>query len=252
MVSRSLPSLARSALVLLLVLCAGVSAHAEPDYKSLKDDIRKLEKTVQDARTARTDADRKLSENRTAQKNASGAELANLKKQARALARTAGEKADALNDAQQKLANKQGELRSTAAGHAVKQLSAQGNIEDRVGEALNALDDWRNALGTLPEVPSFRSLDGIEDPDEQLSIRKQDKKTLEAFVTWADAEQSRIDKEVKQVQEIIDAKPKLAASKDGGTELVKGAEKLKKTLDERKKKVGDLRKTAQDRIKTIK
>ncbi|MBZ0137866.1 MAG: hypothetical protein K8I27_16010 [Planctomycetes bacterium] len=224
---------------------------ADPDYKTLKDDIKKLEKTVQDARSERADADKKLTENRQAQKKP-GADLAALKKEATTLARTAGEKADALNDAQQKLASKQGELRGTAASHAVAQLSAAGSIDDRVGEATNALDDWRGALGSLPEVPQLRSLDGNEDPEVQASIRKQDKKALESFVGWTDGEESRIDTEIKQVKQIIDAKPKLVGSEDGGASLVSDAESLKKTLEDRKKRVVELRKTAQDRIKGIK
>lgn len=252
MVSRSLPSLVSFALACVLALCASGVVFADPDYKTLKDDIKKLEKSVADARSERTEADKKLADNRRAQKNAGGAALANLKKEARGLAKTAGEKADALSEAQQKLANKQGELRSTAASHAVKQLSAAGNIDDRVGEATNALTDWKGALGSLPDVPTLRSLDGIDDPAEQMSIRKQDKKALESFVSWADGEEARIEKEIKQCKEIVDAKSKLVESKDGGAELVSDAEALKKTLEDRKKKVGDLRKTAQDRIKGIK
>ena len=252
MVSRSLHNFVRFALVGLLAIAASGSVFSDPDYKTLKDDIKKLEQTVKTALTARTEADKKLNDNRRAQRNAGGAALAKLKKEARSLAKTAGEKADALNKAQQELANKQGELRSTAASHAVKQLAAKGNINNRVGEASNAVDDWRGALGTLPEVPQLRSLDGINDPAEQASIRKQDKTALESYVKWADGEESRVDKEIKQVQQIIDAEPTLKASEDGGKMLVSDAKSLKKTLESRKKKVGDLRKSANDRIKGIK
>ena len=247
-----MPSFVRFALVCVFALVAGGVVFADPDYKTLKDDIKKLEKSVQDARKERSTADKNLADNRRPQKSANAAELKALKREARGLAATAGEKADVLNDTQQKLANKQAELRSTAAAHAVKQISAQGRIDDRVGEATNAVDDWKGALGSLPEVPQLRALDGIDDPEERRSVRTQDKKALEGFVSWADGETTRIDKEIKQVQEIINAKPKLVASKDGGKELVADAESLKKTLDARKKQVGDLKKSAQDQIKQIK
>lgn len=241
----------RFAFACVLALCASGVVFADPDYKTLKDDIKKLEKSVSDARSEWQAADKKLADNRRDQKKP-GADVAALKEEATKLAKTASAKADVLNEAQQKLADKQGELRSTAAGHAVKQLSAAGNIDDRVGEATNAMTDWKGALGSLPSVPELRSLDGIVAPDERKLIRDQDKKSLNGFVSWADAEEKRIDKEIKQCKEIVDAKPKLIESKDGGAELVSDAESLKKTLEARKNKVGELRKSAQDRAKGIK
>ena len=179
------------------------------------------------------------------------ATLKALKKEATALAAAASDKADELTTAHQNLADKQGELRETAAAHAVKQLTASGDIEVRVGEANNAVGDWKDALGALPEVPGLRPLDGL-DAEEQISVRQSDKRKLTAFEKWAGGEAARIDKEIKQVQQIIDGKPKLASSKDGGEALVASAKGLKETLTDRKTKVAGLRKTAKDRIAQIK
>ena len=242
----------RILLVCLLAVFAAATAYAAPDYKQLKEDITALTKNVNEVAEASTQAEKALTANREAQAKASGSDLANLKRDARTLARAAGEKADALTEAQQKLADKQGELRSTAAAHAVKQLSAAGNIEDRVGEANNALADWKEALGALPKVPALRPLDGIADPDEQGAIRRQDKKVLEAFDKWAGAEEDRIDKEIKQATSLVDGHAKFKDSQDGGKVVIELAKSMKKTLEARKKDVGQLRKTAQDRIKAIK
>jgi hypothetical protein len=233
----------------LFALCGVV--RADPDYKELKAEIKKLEQSVDAARKERNDADSKLTDNRAAQKNANGQQLAALKKAAIDLAAKAGEKADALAAAQQNLAEKQGELRETAAAHAINQISDAATIEKRVGEAQSAIEDWRAALGSLPEVPDLRPLDGIE-PDDQPAVRKQDKKTLEAFEKWATGEESRVIKEQRQAKDLVDAEPKWKTSNDGGKELLAAARGLTETLEQRKKDLAELRKTAKARLKQIK
>jgi hypothetical protein len=257
MVSRSLHSTGLFA-ARLMVACAlalalaGLSL-AEPEYTSLKDEIKKLEKSVTEARDARNAADRKLEQNRRDQRNATDAKLAALKKDAIKLAKDAGDKADALTGAEQKLADKQGELRKAAADHAVKQITAAGNWMSRAQAANKALDDWKAALGSLPEVPKLRPLDGIVDPQEQARIRKQDKASLEAFDAWAVKEEKRVDEEIKQADELIKAEPKWSKVDDKEGDLVVSTTKaLKKTLESRKKRLGELRKATKDRIAEIK
>lgn len=244
------PVRAAAMLLACLLLFAG-SVQAEPDYKALKAEIEKLEQAETDARKERRDADDKLAANRAAQQQANGAALAALKRAATDLAQAAGEKADAYAAAQQNLAAKQAELRESAAAHAVKQLTEAGAIDKRVGEARNALDDWKTALGTLPEVPSLRPLDGI-DPDDQPAVRKQDKKTLEAFEKWAGDEGTRIDKEIKQAKELVDGEPKWKGADDGGKELVSAAKALREKLEGRKKELEKLRERAKELQKQIK
>ena len=212
--------------------------------------------TLKDARDRR-DAARKLladgidpSENRKAQKTATGAALNALKSEGVKLAKAAGEKADKLAEAEQQLANKQGELRGAAAKYAVSQLSAAGKLDVRVVEANHALDDWDGALGKLPAVPSLRSLEGIVDPQEQKAIRKQDKVQLQAYDAWGNAEEKRIDTEIKQAQQLIDAEEKLRNADDGKL-LVDTAKELKTTLEKRKSEVQKLRKTAKARLDSI-
>lgn len=240
-----------AALLLACLLVFAGSVQAEPGYKALKAEITKLEQAETDARRERRDADAKLAENRAAQQKAEGAALAALKRAAINLAQTAGEKADAFATAQQNLAAKRAELRESAAAHAVKQLTEAGAIDKRVGEAANALDDWKTALGTLPEVPSLRPLDGI-DPDDQPAVRKQDKKTLEAFEKWAAGEASRIDKEIKQAKELVDGESKWKVAEDGGEELVSSAKALREKLEGRKKDLEKLRESAKVLLKQIK
>ncbi|MCA8919973.1 MAG: hypothetical protein KDB32_12905 [Planctomycetes bacterium] len=250
MVSRSLNNLGRLLLMVLVALAASGNVFAAPDYKKLKDEIPKLEKNVSDARSAQSDADSKLNENRKAQKTATGAALNALKSEGVKLAKAAGEKADKLAEAEQQLANKQGELRGAAAKYAVSQLSAAGKLDVRVVEANHALDDWDGALGKLPAVPSLRSLEGIVDPQEQKAIRKQDKVQLQAYDAWGNAEEKRIDTEIKQAQQLIDAEEKLRNADDGKL-LVDTAKELKTTLEKRKSEVQKLRKTAKTRLDSI-
>lgn len=239
-------------LILACMFAFGGTVSAEPDYKELKAEIRKLEKSVEDAATARKEADSKLADNRAAQKNANGDELKKLKKAGNELANTAGQKAEALSSAQQSLASKQAELREAAASHAVKQLTDGAAIEKRVGEADTAVKDWENALGTLPPVPQLRPLEGIDDEAVQDAIRAQDKKSLEAFDKWAAGEETRVDKELKQAQEVIDGDAKWKTSNDGADELMDAAKALKSKLETRKKDLGELRKSAKDLIRQIK
>jgi dsDNA-specific endonuclease/ATPase MutS2 len=241
----------RLLLACVFVIVAAANAYADPDYKELKAEIQKLEKAVENARKERNDADAKLAENLKAQEKAKGEELTALKKTATGLRDTAKQKADALSSAVQNLAAKQGELRETAAAHAVKQLSDAGDIDVRVGEATNALNDWRAALGSLPEVPPLLS-EGIEDIDDRMIARKDDKRKLEAYEKWAGAEEARIDKEIKQAKELVDGESTWKASNDGGAAVTSTAKSLKTTLETRKKDVGELRKSAKELVRQIK
>jgi hypothetical protein len=239
-------------LILACLFAFGGTVSAAPDYKELKAEIKKLEKSVDDAGKERRDADSKLADNLAAQKKAQGKELEKLKDAGKELAKTAGQKAEALATAQQNLDAKQAELRAAAAAHAVRQLTDAGTIETRVGEATTAVADWAGALGALPQVPPLRPLDDIDDPELQDAVRAQDKKALEAFEKWASGEETRTEKEIKQVKEIVDGESKWKTSKDGGKELIDAAKALKEELETRKKDLGDLRKTAKDRLRQIK
>lgn len=237
-------------LVLVIACVAAGPLFAEPDYKKLKAEIPKLEKTMRVAQDAQAEADQKLDNNRAAQKRAAGKELEALKTAAKGLAKDAGEKADQLAAAQQDLAKKQAELRGAAAKHAVSQLNASGDLAERVHEAMTAMDDWKDALGRLPDVPKLRSLDGIEDPAAQKAIRKQDKQQLEAYESWCSAEAKRIDTEIEQAEDLVDGETKVSSADDGAL-LVTTAKDLKKTLESRKDKLEKQRKQARKQLDEI-
>jgi hypothetical protein len=255
MACRNLHSLTRLLLVCLLTLAAGGAAFAEPDYRALKQDIKKLEDGLNDAAREARDADKKVADNNSeilkAQQAGDAALEKKLKTTGTTLARQAGDAAKKLREAERGLANKHGELRAAAAKHAVAQLTAAGNLDARVKEARDALSDWRDAIGALPGVPDTDKLKGISDPETKAAAAKQLKSQLDDFDKWVSDEEKRIGTEIKQAAELINAESKLKDAKDGPA-LVKSAKALKAELDERKIQLGELHDAVKDAHKTLK
>ena len=227
-------------LISLLALAASGVVLAEPEYKAIKKDITKLEDGLRDALKAERDANQKVEDNRKAQAKATGAELADLKKDAKALSNDADKANKKRLDAQRSLADKHGELRAAAAKYAVSQINGSGNLDARVAEAKTAVDDWDDAIGTLPDVPETTKVAAIVDPLEKAAAAKQVRAQLDDFDTWAVAEAKRVKTELDQVQKILDAENQLKAAK-GGPALVQSAKDLKKHLEEQGIQVGELR-----------
>lgn len=254
MACRNLHSLARLLLTCLLTLAVCGAVSAEPDYKALKQDIKKLEDSLNDAAREARDADTKVADNNReilkAQQAGDAALENKLKTTGTTLAKQAGDAAKKLREAERALASKQGDLRAAAARYAVAQLTAAGSLDDRVKEARTALGDWTGAIGTLPLVPETDKLKGITDPEVKAAAAKQLKSQLNDFDSWVNAEEKRIDTELKQVNELIKAESKLKPAKDGAA-LVSSAKSLKTELDERKIQLGELRDAVKDRLKTL-
>lgn len=254
MASRNLHSLALLLLACLLTLAAGGVVRAEPDYKALKQDIKKLEDSLNEAAREARDADKKVADNNTEIKKAQQAGDQALEKKLKttgtSLAKQAGDAAKKLREAERSLANKHGELRAAAAKHAVAQLTAAGGLDARVKEARGALADWRDAIGVLPVVPETNKLEGITEPETRQVAIKQLKAQLNDFDSWVSDEEKRIATELKQADELINAESKLKDAKDGPA-LIKSAKELKSELDERKIQLGELHEAVKDAHKTL-
>src|SRR5690606_11770367 len=162
MAFRNLHSLARLLLTCLLTVAVSGAVLAEPDYKALKQDIKKLEDSLNDAAREARDADAKVADNNReilkAQQAGDAALENKLKTTGTTLAKQAGDAARSLREAERALASKQGDRRAAAAKYAVAQLTAAGSLGGRVKEARTALSDWSSAIGTLPLVPETDKL----------------------------------------------------------------------------------------------
>jgi hypothetical protein len=238
--------------VILAALAAAPVAHAQNNFRQLRKEISELAVKVTEAEKALSDADTKVNENNRAYEDA-------LKKDpARAQAiktegvnlRKAAETAQKNRDsARRALMDKQVELRNSAGGHAVNQLSAQGAWAPRINEARLALEAWTEALSSLPEVPQVRKPD--PDPDVTAAQKKGDRERLAEFDRWAAAEEARIKTDIERCDKLIGAEAQVRGEDDGPA-LVSESKKLKETLQSRQKTLADLRRTAADRLRDLK
>jgi len=238
--------------ILVAALCAAPGLFAQGNFKQLRAEISDLSTKLNDAQKKLNEADSKVNANNReyedAVKNNPG-KAAGIKAEGVKL-RSAAETAQQNRDtARKSLQNKQVELRNTAAGHAVKQLSAAGALSERINEMRLALDAFEDALGSLPEVPTVRKAD--PDPAVQAAQKKGDRDRLTEFDTWASAEESRIKSEIESCDKLINAEAQVKGEDDGPA-LVQDSKDLKATLQARQKSIGELRRVAQERLKELK
>lgn len=224
------PNLLFAFAFLLLIAAAGV---VSADMQQLKRELTGLERAVSNAETRKSAVDKALQENLNAQRNARGDDLARLKREAIALSARAHEAGESLRTARRNLASKQGELRTEASNQATRQLSADGALDLRVAEARKALAEWKSALGDLPQAPQPRDLSGVDDELKEAFL-KTDIDRLKAYESWASAEGTRIDGEIRAAERLIAWKVNDAAD---GAKLTAEARALKATLETRRKNV---------------
>lgn len=251
--SRSLSCITFLVSALIVCLCAGTFAFAQDkgrnNFKDIKEQVASFETALVTAETAEREAARKLADNEAAQQKDPNNQA--LKREGRTLAVDADTKAEAARAARRNLAAKKGELREAASSHAVKQLSASGNVNERLTEANFALDDWKGALLALPEPPAGRDTKRLIDPDEVAAVRKTDRQRLTDYETWAAGEDRRIATELSRADELVGADKKLKDADDLAL-LISAAKALKTTLEQRRKALDAHRKTAKDRLAALK
>ena len=194
-------SLLISLIALVLLACP---CFAEPKYKELQTEAKTLQRTLRDAETSRTAAANRVATNVKAQKSASGEKLKSLKRVGVSLANLERKAAGTAKKAQSDLIKKQGEVRAAAAKYASTEISNKGSkLSDRVREVIYATDAWDEAIGTLPKVPETRDTSGIAEPEVKQAIVADDKKALEDFKKWADAEVKRLKDELDQMKKLL-------------------------------------------------
>lgn len=238
--------------LLFAALAAAPTLFAQNNFKQLRADISNLAGKFNDAQKKLSDADAKVNENNRAYEDAlknNPGKAAGIKAEGVAL-RQAAETAQRDRDAARKaLQAKQVELRNSAGGHAVNQLSAAGALPTRINEARLALEAWKESLGSLPEVPQIRKAD--PDPDVQAAQKRGDRDRLNEFDAWAVAEEDRIKSDIERCDKLINAEAQVKGEDDGPA-LVKESKDLKSALQDRQKAVGELRRVAADRLKQLK
>lgn len=237
--------------VLMTALCAAAPVFAQDQFKQLRKDVSELSTRLNEAEKALSEANRKLNENKTAQDAARNdlAKLNALKTEGTKLRREADAAQDNRNSARSRLASKQGEMRGTASKHGADQLTAAGNINERINQMRLAIDAWNEALGTLPDVPALRDTSNL-DPDTKRATIDGDKARLREFDTWAAAEEDRLKTELSRADNLIGAEAQVKGQDDGPA-MVSSAKKLKETLQSRQKKVGELRQAAAAALKKL-
>ncbi|MBX3475272.1 MAG: hypothetical protein KF754_12880 [Planctomycetes bacterium] len=238
-------------LALVLALCAAVPLHAQEQFKQLRRDISELTSKLNEAESALSEANRKISENQKAQDDAKNdpARLNALKTEGTRLRAAADTAQDNRNSARARLASKQGEMRGTASKHAADQVTGAGNLNVRVNEIRIAIDAWNEALGALPVLPALRNTAGL-DPDTKRATLAGDKARLTDLDNWAAAEESRLKTELERADSLINFEPQVKGLDDGPV-MVESSKQLKKTLQERQKKVGELRNQAAELMKKL-
>ncbi len=237
---------------LLLCLCAAATSFAQDarnNFKEVKEQVASLERALTTAETAEREAARKLADNEAAQQKDPNNQA--LKREGRTLAVDADSKAEATRTARRNLAAKRGELRESASSHAVKQLTATGNLNTRVTEAKFALDDWKAALNELPEPPVARDTSRLKDPDEIAAVRKTDRQRLSDYEAWAAGEDKRIATELKRAEQMVGADKQFQDADDLAL-VINTAKDIKTTLETRRKSLDAHRKTAKDRLAALK
>ncbi len=222
---------------LALCACLLLALAAQPalaDIAQLKREIDRQERAVSTAAKELEDASRAVRQNQEAQKKATGAALQALKREIIGLLHNERKADEALVAARQDLAAKQGELRGEASTHAESQVRAPGQLDDRVDKARSAIADWQGALGDLPNAPKPRDLSDVTDEDFRRAFLRADIKRIQEYETWAEAETSRLDKEIKAAESLTGWKVGPARN---GAALQKEAQTLKTKLEARKKSV---------------
>lgn len=243
-------SLALSAGVLLLLLLALGGVARADDIEQLQREVTAAENTYKEAIRAETRAAESLKDNLEKQKSASDAEKARLKSEAVKLDEAARKAGAARMQAAETLADKRGALRAEASKVAEEQITAQGDANNRTRKAGEALGTWSAALGALPGVPTKTDTSSVADPAVCAAIKQDDKARFNAYISWAGGEQSRLDTEIKRAENLIKNDAKFAGA-DGHKRLMDEAKSLKSTLENRKKDVGELLKTARERLASL-
>ncbi|MCF6227934.1 MAG: hypothetical protein L3J82_04595 [Planctomycetes bacterium] len=241
-------SLLISLIALLLLACPVL---AEPKYKVLQTDAKKLQRTLRDSETSRTAAAKRVAANVKDQKSASGEKLKSLKRIGVSLAKSERTSAEAAKKAQSDLIEKQGEVRAAAAKFASSEISNKDNkLFERIRGVIAAMDAWDEAIGSLPKVPKPRDTSGITEPEVKQAIVADDKKALEDFKKWADAEVDRLKAELSQMAKLLKHEVTVK-NQDDGPKMVTESRALKKKLSTRKSDVRKLKNTAESRLKAL-
>lgn len=235
------------AAALLMLFAPG--AVAADDLDDLKSAVSDAEKEFVAADKAERAAFKKVSDNNAAQKNAQGAELQRLKSEAVDLKTEARNATNKRLQTQRTLALKRAALRKEASKVAEEQVSGSGDVNARVKRAGEALEIWKNALGELLTPPEVRKCEGLDDV-EAAAQKRDDKQRLEDYVTWASAEKSNVETELKRAQAIVKGEAALKGA-DGHARMLSDAKTLSETLESRKSSVEGYLKTAKDRLKSL-
>lgn len=242
-------SLLVSLIALVLLACP---CFAEPKYKELQTEAKKLQRTLRDAEFSRTAASKRVTANVKAQKSASGVKLAGLKKIGVSLAETERTAAEGAKKAESDLITKQGKVRAAAAKYACSEISNKDHkLSDRIREVISAIGAWDEAIGTLPRIPVTRDTSGITEPEVKQAIVADDKKALGGFKKWTNAEIELLKAELKQVAELLKHE-EAVNNQDGGGGMIADSRALKKRLSNRKSEIEKLEKVVNLRLKALK
>ncbi|MCC6574495.1 MAG: hypothetical protein IT462_11965 [Planctomycetes bacterium] len=229
--------------VAALMALAAVFSPVQADVKKLKQEIDSIKKDLDKARETEKKAVESLTENQTKQRRAAqgSEEWKKLKRQAIQLSENAQVASEAVQDLAKELADKYSELRDEASKTAEDKVNAKGKAAKLVADAAEALKNWSEALGELPDIPEVRSTKDMDD-DEAHAVRSGDLSRLRKFKKWCEDEEKRLRTEIKRARTVEGNKL------DGGSDLADDAKALKGSLETRQNEVLILKNTAEDHI----